>query len=445
MLHAGDARYKGKEIDSMSGRKVGSDHTHHPGTATVSGLMAQPELLLWDRNFQGDLLPMAAFKLADRLATLPPYLFAGIDKVKAEVAARGVDIISLGIGDPDMATPGFIIEAMKEAIARPANHQYPSYVGMLAFRQEVANWYDRRFGVSLDPATEVIGLIGSKEGIAHFPFAFINPGDLVLVCTPNYPVYHIATGFAGGEVQFVPLLEENDFLPDLDAIPEDTWKRAKMIFVNYPNNPTAATAPLGFYEKLVDICRRFDVIIAHDTAYTEIYYDEDNRPPSILSVPGAKDVAIEFHSLSKTYNMTGWRVGMAVGNPTLVAGLGKIKENMDSGIFQAVQEASIVALRDGDDFCRELRGIYRQRRDTVINALHKAGIQCRVPQATFYVWARVPQGHTSADFVTRVLQETGVVVTPGNGFGTPGEGFFRISLTVDNARLEEAVSRIAKL
>lgn len=388
---------------------------------------------------------MAAFKLADRLATLPPYLFAGIDKVKAEVAARGVDIISLGIGDPDMPTPAFIVEAMKEAVERTANHQYPSYTGMLEFRQTVADWYGRRFGVSLDPATEVVGLIGSKEGIAHFPIAFINPGDLVLVCTPNYPVYHIATGFVGGEVEFVPLLEENDFLPDLDAISEETWKRAKMIFVNYPNNPTAATAPFAFYEKLVDICRKHEVIIAHDTAYTEIYYDEENPPLSILSVPGAKDVAIEFHSLSKTYNMTGWRVGMAVGNPDLVAGLGKVKENVDSGIFQAVQEAAIVAMRDGDEFCKELRAIYRKRRDTVIAALGKAGIECRVPQATFYVWAKVPSGYSSAEFVTKLLEETGVVVTPGNGFGAPGEGYFRISLTVDTDRLEEAVSRIARL
>ncbi|MEG6506115.1 LL-diaminopimelate aminotransferase [Nitratidesulfovibrio sp. 1201_IL3209] len=389
---------------------------------------------------------MADFKLADRLATLPPYLFAGIDKVKAEVAARGVDIISLGIGDPDMPTPGFIIEAMKKAVERPANHQYPSYVGMPEFRQEVANWYGRRFGVSLDPRTEVIGLIGSKEGIAHFPLAFVNPGDLVLVCTPNYPVYHIATGFVGGEVQFIPLVEENDFLPDLDAIPAATWDRAKMIFVNYPNNPTAATAPRAFYEKLVGICRKHQVIIAHDTAYTEVYYDENDKPMSILEVEGAKDVAIEFHSLSKTYNMTGWRVGMAVGNASLVAGLGKVKENVDSGIFQAVQEASIVALRDGDDFCRELRAIYRKRRDVVVAALQKVGIACRVPTAAFYIWAKVPAGYgSSAEFVTTVLEKTGVVLTPGNGFGTPGEGYFRISLTVDTDRLEEAVSRIANL
>ncbi len=388
---------------------------------------------------------MADFKLADRLATLPPYLFAGIDKVKAEVAARGVDIISLGIGDPDMPTPDFIVKAMQEAVARPVNHQYPSYAGMLEFRQAVANWYGRRFNVELDPATEVLGLIGSKEGIAHFPFAFINPGDLALVCTPNYPVYNITTVFAGGEVEFIPLVEENDFLPDLDAISAETWDRAKVIYVNYPNNPTSAVAPFEFYEKLVAICKKHNVIIAHDTAYTEVYYDESKPPMSILSVPGAKDVTIEFHSLSKTYNMTGWRVGMAVGNASLVAGLGKVKENMDSGIFQAVQEAAIVALNEGDAFCKELRGIYRKRRDVVIAALQKVGIECRVPEAAFYIWAKVPAGYTSADFVTKVLEETGVVLTPGNGFGTPGEGYFRISLTVDTDRLEEAVSRIANL
>ncbi len=388
---------------------------------------------------------MAQFALADRLATLPPYLFAEIDRVKAQVAARGVDIISLGIGDPDMPTPEFIIEAMKKSVEKPANHAYPSYVGMLAFRQEVAAWYKRRFNADLNPETEVISLIGSKEGIAHFPLAFVNPGDLVLVCTPNYPVYNIATEFAGGVVQFVPLTEDNGFLPDLDAIDEATWTKAKAIFVNYPNNPTAAVANEAFYRKLIDIAKQYNVIVVHDTAYTEIYYNEDRPPLSIMSVPGGKDVAIEFHSLSKTYNMTGWRVGMAVGNAQLIAGLGKIKENVDSGLFQAVQEAGIVAMRDGDAFTAGLRTIYRQRRDTVIAALKKAGIRCNVPEATFYIWAHVPEGYTSSSFVTRVLQETGVVVTPGNGFGAPGEGYFRISLTVNDERLEEAVSRIAKL
>ncbi|ABB38767.1 LL-diaminopimelate aminotransferase [Oleidesulfovibrio alaskensis G20] len=388
---------------------------------------------------------MTQFTLADRLATLPPYLFAQIDKVKAEVAARGVDIISLGIGDPDMPTPDFVIEALKKAAEKPANHQYPSYTGMLAFRQEVANWYKRRYAVELDPKTEVLTLIGSKEGIAHFPTAFVNPGDLVLVCPPCYPVYAIASRFMGGVVQELPLLEENDFLPDLDAVDEATWEKARCIFVNYPNNPTAAMAPRSFFEKLIGIARKHNVIVVHDAAYTEMYYNENNRPLSIMEIPGAMDVAIEFNSLSKPYNMTGWRIAMAVGNASLVAGLGKVKENMDSGAFQAVQEAAIVALRDGDAFLAEIRDIYRKRRDTVIAALNKIGITCRVPEASLYVWARVPEGYTSSDFVTRVLQETGVVMTPGNGFGAAGEGYFRISLTVNDERLEEAVSRIASL
>jgi LL-diaminopimelate aminotransferase len=389
---------------------------------------------------------MPQFQLADRLAAVPPYLFAEIDRVKNEVKERGVDIISLGIGDPDMPTPEFIIDALDKAVRRAENHQYPSYVGLPSFRKSVADWYSRRFGVQLDPASEVVSLIGSKEGIAHFPLAFVNPGDLVLVPTPCYPVYPIATAFAGGQVEYLPLLDENDFLPDLDAVSPDTWRKAKMLFLNFPGNPTSAVAPRSFLEKCVALCREHGVILLHDAAYTEIYYDPANKPMSILEVEGGKDVAIEFHSLSKTYNMTGWRVGMAVGNPDLVRGLGKIKENVDSGIFQAVQEAGIVALDTGDAFCNGLREVYRKRRDVVAAALRQNGFSFREPQATFYIWARIPEGYaTSAEFVTRLLQETGVVVTPGNGFGAPGEGYFRISLTVDTPLLEEAVSRIASL
>ncbi len=392
----------------------------------------------------GDAMP--SFALADRIAALPPYLFAAIDQVKARVAARGVDIISLGIGDPDMPTPDFIIEAMRKAVAKPAYHQYPSYIGLEEFRQEVADWYGRRFGVrDLNPKDEVLCTIGSKEAIGHFPFAFVNPGDQVIACPPNYPVYPVATAFCGGTTKFLPLLEENDFLPDLDGVSAADWDKTKIIFVNYPNNPTSAMAPLSFYEKLVAICRRHNVILAHDAAYTEIYYDPANKPLSIFNVPGAKDVAVEFHSLSKTYNMTGWRIGMTVGNPLLIKGLAKVKENLDSGTFHAVQEASVVAMREGEAFCEELRGIYKRRRDTVVQALDAAGIQCRVPQASLYVWAKVPRGFTSADFVTRVIEEKGVVLTPGNGFGAAGEGYFRISLTVNTARLEEAVERIKTL
>lgn len=389
---------------------------------------------------------MSRFQLAQRITAVPPYLFAEIDRVKNEVKARGVDIISLGIGDPDTATPGFILESMKKGIDNAENHQYPSYVGMLAFRKAVAEWYGRRFNVGLDPEREVITLIGSKEGIALFPFAFVNPGDLVLIPTPCYPVYPVTTVFAGGEPYYLPLTDANDFLPDLDSITEDVWRKAKMIYVNYPNNPTAASAGPDFYSKLIAKAKAYDVIVLHDAAYTEIYYDEADKPKSILEFEGGKDVAIEFHSLSKTYNMTGWRIGMAVGNETLVQGLGKVKENVDSGAFQAVQEAGITALRDGDAFAASLRDMYKVRRDVVIAALQKLGIECRVPKATFYIWAKTPKGYaTSAAFVTKVLQETGVVMTPGNGFGAPGEGYFRISLTVDTHRLEEAVSRIAGL
>ena len=388
---------------------------------------------------------MSDFKLADRLSSLPPYLFAAIDKAKAEVAAKGMDIISLGIGDPDLPTPDFIIEALYEGAKKAANHRYPDYVGMLAYRQAVADWYKLRFNVDLDAKTEVVSLIGSKEGIAHFPLAYVNPGDTVLVATPNYPVYGIATEFAGGKVEYLPLIEENDFLVDLDAVSNDSWAKAKMIFVCYPNNPTAATATRGFYEKLIEKAKEFNVIVVSDAAYTEIYYDPTNKPLSILECAGAKDVCIEFHSLSKTYNMTGWRVGMAVGNRELIAGLGKIKENVDSGIFQAVQEAGIAALKDGEPYAESFRTIYKERRDVVSAALTKAGIKHRIPDASFYMWCNTPAGYKSSEFVTNVLKQTGVVLTPGNGFGTPGEGYFRISLTVNNDLLEEAVSRISKL
>lgn len=388
---------------------------------------------------------MPEFKLADRLATLPPYLFAEIDRVKKEVADQGVDIISLGIGDPDLPTPEFIIEALYEAAKKPKNHRYPDYIGLLSFREAVAEWYKERFNVDLDPHKEIVSLIGSKEGIAHFPLAYVNPGDLVIVASPNYPVYPVASGFAGGEVMTVPLTEENDYLPDLDAIDDETWKKAKIFYTNYPNNPTSATATPEFFQKLVDKAREFNVIILQDAAYTEVYYDENKKPLSILETPGAKEVAIEFHSLSKTYNMTGWRIGMAVGNASLVAGLGKIKENCDSGIFQAVQEAGIAALKHGEPYVAEFRKIYKERRDYVIDALNKINISCRVPDASIYIWAKTPAGYTSAEFVSKLLRETGVVVTPGNGFGSPGEGYFRISLTVDTERLKEAVSRISKL
>jgi len=384
------------------------------------------------------------FAFSERLQKLPPYLFVELDRLKAEVVARGVDVIDLGVGDPDLPTPAHIVEAAQKAVQKPENHHYPSSVGMKAFREAATGWFEKRFGVSLDPDQEVVTLIGSKEGIAHFPLAFVNPGDVVLVPTPAYPVYHIGTLFAGGETYYLPLVAENNFLPDLASIPGEVLKRAKILWLNYPNNPTAAVVDLDFFRKVVEFAREHKIIVAHDAAYTEIYFD-GYRPPSILQVEGAKDVAIEFHSLSKTYCMTGWRIAFAVGNKDLVAGLTKVKNNVDSGVFQAVQEAGIAALA-GDQACvEEFRNIFATRRDVVVQGLQKMGFAVDPPKATFYVWARVPDGYSSADFAAKLLQEAGIVVTPGHGFGEPGEGFFRIALTVHKERLEEALQRIADL
>ncbi len=384
------------------------------------------------------------FAFSERLKKLPPYLFVELDRLKAEAKARGVDVIDLGVGDPDLPTPEHIVQAAVEAVKKPENHHYPSSVGMRAFREAAARWMERRFGVSLDPDREVVTLIGSKEGIAHFPLAFVNPGDVVLVPTPSYPVYHIGTLFAGGETYYLPLLAENRFLPDLESIPADVLSRAKILWLNYPNNPTAAVADLDFFSRVVDFARKHGLIVAHDAAYTELYFD-DFKPPSILQVDGAKDVAIEFHSLSKTYCMTGWRIAFAVGNEELISGLTKVKNNVDSGAFQAVQEAGIAAL-SGDQKCvEEFRQIFKERRDVVVEGLKELGFELDPPKATFYVWARVPEGYTSADFCAKLLQEAGIVVTPGNGFGDPGEGFFRIALTVDKDRLKEALARIGDL
>ena len=384
------------------------------------------------------------FSFSERLKKLPPYLFVELDRMKAEAKARGVDVIDLGVGDPDLPTPAHIVEAAAEAVKKPENHHYPSSVGMRAFREAAASWFERRFGVRLDPEKEVVTLIGSKEGIAHFPLAFVNPGDVVLVPTPAYPVYHIGTLFAGGETYYLPLLPENNFLPDLEGIPGEVLSRAKILWLNYPNNPTAAVADREFFARVVDFARKHNLIVAHDAAYTELYYD-DFRPPSILEVEGAREVAIEFHSLSKTYCMTGWRIAFAVGNEALVSGLTKVKNNVDSGAFQAVQEAGIAAL-SGDQACvEEFRRIFKERRDVVVEGLKKLGFEVKPPKATFYVWARVPEGFSSADFAAKLLQEAGIVVTPGNGFGEPGEGFFRIALTVDKDRLKEALARIEAL
>ncbi|MGH7962885.1 MAG: LL-diaminopimelate aminotransferase [Candidatus Binatia bacterium] len=383
-------------------------------------------------------------KKAARLEKLPPYLFAEIDKKKREVAARGVDIISLGIGDPDLPTAPHIIEALQEASERPANHRYPDYEGLFSFRKAATDWYKKRFNVTLDPEKEAVSLIGSKEGIAHIPLAFVNPGDVVLVPDPGYPVYNIGTLFSGGESYFMPLRKENGFLPDLKAIPEAIANRAALMWIGYPNNPTAAVASKEFFTEVIRFAEKHNIIICHDNAYSEVYY-EGKKTLSFLEVDGAKEVGIEFHSLSKTYNMTGWRIGFAVGNVTLIDGLGKIKTNVDSGVFQAVQEAGIAALSGDQSVVEAMRRVCQERRDILVRSLQEIGLACTPPQATFYVWAEAPNGYTSAGFTSKILDETGVVATPGNGFGAAGEGYIRFSLTVDTERLREAVARLQKL
>ena len=384
---------------------------------------------------------MKLFEKAERLKQLPPYLFKEIDRKKAEVMAKGVDIIDLGVGDPDLSTPQHIIGEMKKAVDDPANHRYPSYSGMNDFKEAVAGWYQERFGVDLDPNREVVSLIGSKEGLAHFPLAFVNPGDIALVPTPAYPVYNIATLFAGGESYFMPLLSKNNYLPDLKKIPESVLERSKIMFINYPNNPTAAVADLPFFENVVAFAKKYNIVVCHDAAYTEMAFD-GYRPPSFLEADGAKEVGVEFHSLSKTYNMTGWRIGFAVGNEKGMEGLGAIKSNIDSGVFQAVQRAGIEAIK-GDQACVEdMIQVYTDRRDIMVRGLRASGFRVVSPSATFYLWVEVPEGYTSAGLAAKLLEDTGLVVTPGNGFGEPGEGYFRIALTQNRKRLAEALERL---
>jgi len=384
------------------------------------------------------------FRKAKRISTLPPYLFAEIDRKKREVQARGVDLIDLGIGDPDIPTPGRIIERMAEAANKPENHRYPSSSGLPEFRGSVARWYQRRFGVRVDPEKEVISLIGSKEGIANMAVAFVDPGDVVVIPNPAYPVYEIGTLFNGGEAYPLPTRVEEGFLPDFARIPEDVAKRTKMLWLNYPNNPTSAVADPAFFERAVEFAHRHDVILCHDAAYTEVSFD-GYRPPSILEVDGAKDVAIEFHSLSKTFNMTGWRLGMAVGQPELVAALAQVKSNVDSGVFQAIQEAGILALDHAESLLEPIRAVYQERRDTLVKGLRAAGFDFQTPRATFYVWLSVPRGFSSAALTERLLDEAGVVTTPGNGFGDAGEGYIRLTLCSDKARLEEAAERLKQV
>lgn len=383
-------------------------------------------------------------KLADRIKNLPPYLFAAIDQLKQRALAKGVDLINLGIGDPDLPTPSTIIQRLQRAAENPKNHQYPSYEGLLTFREAAADWYQRRFGVRLDPKIEVLTLIGSKEGIGHVPLAFINPGDVALIPDPGYPVYHAGTLFAGGRSHFMPLQKENHFLPEFDRIPKAALKKARLLFINYPNNPTSATAGKEFFNEAIRFARRHKLIVCHDNAYSEVYFDGE-RPMSFLELDGAKEVGIEFHSLSKTFNMTGWRIGFAVGNPQILSALGKVKSNLDSGVFQAVQEAGIEALNLRESTTDEIRKIYQERRDTLVSGLLGLGLSVDPPKATFYVWVGVPKGFTAMKFTMHLLDRAGIVTTPGSGFGKSGQGYIRMALTVPNERLMEAVGRMERL
>ena len=380
-------------------------------------------------------------EVATRIKTLPPYLFAAIDKMKQAAIAKGVDIINLGIGDPDLPTPMPIIESLANAAKDARHHQYPSYEGMLSFRKAVADWYQRRFNVTLDPANEVLTLIGSKEGIGHIHLAFVDPGDVVLVPSPGYPVYPVGTSFCGGISHIMPLTKANGFLPDLDAIPKDVAKKAKLMWLNSPNNPTSVIMTKEYFKRAIAFAQEHQIIICHDAAYSEIYYD-GKRPASFMEVEGAKDVGVEFHSLSKTYNMTGWRLGFVVGNKDVVAALGRVKSQMDSGVFEAVQAAGVTALGLDDSVTDGIRKIYQERRDTIIPGLKKLGLEVDTPPAAFYIWVTVPKGYTSASFTAHLLEKAGIVTTPGNGFGAPGEGYIRMTVCTSKERLAEAVERI---
>jgi LL-diaminopimelate aminotransferase len=382
-------------------------------------------------------------QLAKRIENLPPYLFVGISRKIAERRGRGEDVISFAIGDPDIPTPRSIIERLCQAAQDPANHRYPESDGLPQLRQAISSWYERRFGLSFDPDKEVLPLIGAKEGIGHIALCFIDPGDLALVTDPGYPVYSIGTMFAGGVCHFLPLIEENDFLPDFDQVPGEVAQRAKLLWINYPNNPTAAVADLDFFERVVAFAKRYDLVVCHDAPYTEVAFD-GYRPPSFLQAPGARDVGVEFHSLSKSYNMTGWRIGMVVGNEGIVDALMRVKSNLDSGIPQAIQYAAIEALLGDQDCIAEHNAIYQRRRDLVVKTLAKIGLRTKPPRASLYVWARIPEGYTSLDFCTKLLDETSVVVTPGSGYGKNGEGYIRLSLTTPDDRLEEGLSRMER-
>ncbi len=379
------------------------------------------------------------FELSERMTKIPPYLFAEIDAMKRKKLQEGMEVIDFGVGDPDLPTPRHVVEAMQKAVEKVERQKYPSYEGMIEFRESAANFYRRRKGVKLDPEKEIVALIGSKEGIAHLPLAFVNDGDIVLVPEPGYPVYHSSTLLADGIPYEMPLKEETKFLPDLESIPDDVARKAKIMFLNYPNNPTAATAPKEFIKEAIDFCRDNKIILAHDAAYSEITFD-GYYAPSFLEFDEAFEVTIEFNSLSKTYNMTGWRIGFACGNSEILSGLLKVKTNVDSGVFEAVQEAAIAAMNGPDDVIDKNCEIYQKRRDLLVEGLESAGFEVEKPLATFYVWVKVNE--ESIEFVKRLLDKAGIVATPGVGFGKSGEGFVRFALTRDESVIAQAVERL---
>jgi len=381
-------------------------------------------------------------KIARRVSDLPPYLFVEISRKIAEKRARGEEVISFGIGDPDMPTPENVIKRLCQAARDPANHRYPETEGLPEFRRAVAAWYQRRFGVSLDPEKEVLPLIGSKEGIGHIAWCYLDPGEVALVPDPAYPVYAISTGLAGGEAHYMPLTAQHNFLPDLDAIPEAVARKAKLLWINYPNNPTSATADKSFFEKVVDFAKKYDIGVCHDGPYTEVAFD-GYKPVSFLEAEGAKEVGVEFHSLSKSYNMTGWRIGMVVGNAEMVGALKIFKSNLDSGVPQAIQYAAIEALSGPQDVIQKNNETYQRRRDLIMETLEDMGLKAMAPKASLYIWARVPKGYTSDGFASNLLEQCGVVVTPGTGYGQQGEGYIRISLTITDAALVKGLNKLA--
>jgi LL-diaminopimelate aminotransferase len=383
-------------------------------------------------------------KFARRVQELPPYLFVGISRAIAAKKAQGIDVISFGIGDPDIPTPGPVLNRLEKALHTPAHHRYPESEGLPEFRKAVCDFYKRRFNIDLDPATEAINLIGAKEGIAHASLCFIDPGDTALVPDPAYPVYQIGTMFAGGKSHFMPLKAENGWLPKFEDIPADVARTAKVMWLNYPNNPTGAIASLEFFNEAVKFAKEFDIALMHDACYTEVTYD-GYVAPSILQVDGARDIAMEFHSLSKTANMTGWRIGMAVGNSDMVNALMRVKSNIDSGLSQAIQEMGIEALNLPADWLKQNNDIYRKRRDRVVAILNEIGIDAVAPKAGLYIWVAIPEGYTSAKFAQKLLDERNVVVTPGNGYGPAGEGYIRLSLTTPDDRIDEGIRRLSGL